>query len=943
MKITGELKPISGYEYNYKVALDTTLTEARAFGLATSPTVAYFKLPNGTWSTFRDVSCVANDSYFTITLMWTKEQTNVVLIVTDKTGKWAPARLEVNISCEKCTLTMDSSEIKLGDKVICKGLLSRKFESKFDVKSEWNIDNNIMNKDGNPIITDGAVISQPFKALKIGKGEISAIVSIFDYNKKIAFEFNRGKLKVEVKSPYSVTIDYGENFASQNSILSYHLNGMINNSNIQESIRWWCNGFGILTSEQGKASATFRLTSPKGLFEVAAIVTVNDQELRVEANKKIWIGPPSITSGIIKEHSMDAGTELTLWLTEFTHYTGNIEYTIESGLQNKIIIERLAVNRFRIKSKHPKISSDIIKIKFIASNICGIASNTHTIQIKGAPGVSFDKPIELSFAKEHYIIVSHIYNWEEYGGDLQDFELYFRFSLERKATFNRISALVGLDNLQAFKLYDENKNIQYTYLPPAEADFRIEEMKAGKYYWVIDAKRENKEENLTITVDGIVNGSNPTSPYIVDINDNEFNFNDCRDTTNYNHNFSYINDEGLEVSSLGAGNHIYYIIKLVKPMQLTIHTAGSAVCTEIHIMQGEPYNWTVFHHDTGIDSFEEVDEDNEASQDVKDTIFLGQTYIKKNLLPGEYRIVFNGIKKTNGGTHNGLIYVHILGKKVRGMSFENAYDLGTNADGIIFYLLNQIWKDMIYYKENNNNSVYFHFNIQKMMSLKIAPRIGNIYLPVDLYNCQKKKTASSTLGNMLMFTDALKDDYYFSVLLNDIESDTFMLEISSTFHGTEPLDSYNLGSYQNNFSLTDKANTSYFSHFETFYYKGDNGQWYVAWGSNINVFYDIELKCEMKLLIHTTHSKVCTELHIMEGEPYDWKVLLHDIGIDSFDGVVDNLEFPQDLRDNIYLGQTCIKVQLPAGKYKLVFNGIKKTNGGVKDGLIVVNIEGTVI
>lgn len=73
----------------------------------------------------------------------------------------------------------------------------------------------------------------------------------------------------------------------------------------------------------------------------------------------------------------------------------------------------------------------------------------------------------------------------------------------------------------------------------------------------------------------------------------------------------------------------------------------------------------------------------------------------------------------------------------------------------------------------------------------------------------------------------------------------------------------------------------------------------------------------MKLSINTdVYSKVSTEIHVMLGEPWDWRVLFHDM----FNG----------------------ELYLSAGKYYLVINGVKMTNGGLRNGPININVIGTV-
>ena len=95
-------------------------------------------------------------------------------------------------------------------------------------------------------------------------------------------------------------------------------------------------------------------------------------------------------------------------------------------------------------------------------------------------------------------------------------------------------------------------------------------------------------------------------------------------------------------------------------------------------MQGEPYHWKVLYHERGSSlDYLAIKEDPDIPQDVKDKIYEGQTCFKRIFEPGEYRLVFNAAKLTNGGVHNGLVCVNILPYWVQGISFANAYELGT--------------------------------------------------------------------------------------------------------------------------------------------------------------------------------------------------------------------------------------------------------------------------
>lgn len=160
--------------------------------------------------------------------------------------------------------------------------------------------------------------------------------------------------------------------------------------------------------------------------------------------------------------------------------------------------------------------------------------------------------------------------------------------------------------------------------------------------------------------------------------------------------------------------------------------------------------------------------------------------------------------------------------------------------------------------------------------------------------------------------------FYISVDFSNIINDSFKLSIQGNYRGRMPhYDAYNIGTYSDNFSFNDSIDTSDGAFYELFRYKDKDGNYpYISSDSN-HVYYKITLLCDMKLSINTdVYSKVSTEIHVMLGEPWDWRVLFHDM----FNG----------------------ELYLSAGKYYLVINGVKMTNGGLRNGPININVIGTV-
>lgn len=933
MKITGKTKITTGYNCVYKVEFNADAGKTKKFKVFSTSSYIYFAHPNGRWlNSPLTISCEKNTSTFTFEIIGTKEY-KCTLTVTDETGGESVS-LNIEVSLNSCTISIDPSNIKINDTFTCNCKMPSPLNNKiYNVVGEWSTNSDVITKHENSAHDGADIVTQRFKAVKKGEATISTMISVFDMNNFFPFDFCKGTVKVNVKSPYSVTLVNNTDYACKNSILQYRVNGLINSSSAKETIKWECNSLGVLNSVQGTNPATFRITSEDGYFEVKATINYNGQDLIENANKKVWIGKPTV-SNVITNHSIAAGEELTLLLSEFNHYSGNVEYNIESGLQDKFKIDRLSPNKFKIKSNHPQIIADTIVIRFTASNICGSVSKVHTINIEAGTASSFDKAMDLSSYQDHYIFWTRSYQLAYYAGDIQNFKMYFTFELKRKADITYLYSRIDGDKYQAFILYDEQKNVLYTFSQnESPHDFHPKNMQPGRYYWVVDVKRTNQEETIYIDADGIIKGDYPGSPYEIDVNEDGFEFNDCRDTTYYLKNFEYRGQD--ETHKLSTGNNIYYVMKLKRSMQIRIDTIGSTVTAEMHIMIGDSPDWTVYYHDDG-DPFNPIRiiKNSDLMHKIETKIGGRQNYIEMIFDAGEYKFVFNGNKKTNAGKKDGLINVNIKGVKIKDQSFDNAYELGT-FEGHEF-TVKQVFNDLFAQVRNGINQLYFHFTTKKYMGIYVKAQYGNSYLPTTIYNSNKEVIASAD-ADYCRIRNIQGDSFYITVNIKNIVEDSFTLNVEGTFRGRLPYDAYVIGSFSENFTFSDSIDTAEQGFYESFHY-GTSGL--VTPQAN-HIYYEVTLLQSMELLVNTDGSAVRTEIHVMVGEPYDWWVMFHTIDFRTQCDAVANRNSEESLPKNEQYSD--FRIRLMPGKYKFVFNGYKLSNASKYNGIINVNIIGTVI
>ena len=413
-----------------------------------------------------------------------------------------------------------------------------------------------------------------------------------------------------------------------------------------------------------------------------SVTIQQDNDDIILTSNSVWAGKPIVNKTEVL-HVMTERNPVEIDANnEFYHYSGKISYAIESENAEYVTINETN-NKFKIETSIPGNKKGEIKVRLKASNSCGEVSNLHTIAYDTLPGLDPTKAIDLFSAKEHEFTYRRTYDMTKYVGDLQAFQMFFTFTLEHRATFIHIRLFCTEEKCLGFRIYDKQDGDLETPLYTHEASdtyMNIENMPQGEYIMAVDVERDYSNK-LEVIFSGYIGGNIPTNPYIIEPNENDFEFSDCRNTETYHANFYYKNEQGESVGSEAGTNNTYYILTLKKPMQLILHTAGSKVSTELHIMIGEPYDWKVLYHETGGNyDMEEIQADPEVPEKLKSMLLnslqYGQTYVKQIFPVGEYRFVLNGIKKSNGGLYNGDINFNVVGLPTTGNSFDTSFELG---------------------------------------------------------------------------------------------------------------------------------------------------------------------------------------------------------------------------------------------------------------------------
>ncbi len=934
-EIKGDKNVTTCTESKYTLEFDKNFTGNIVITM-TPPNIGFFKesLEAGRPSSFMN-TYGSGKKTFDFTIYWAKEYSNVFISAAVE-GTDGYHLDNIKVACKPCTIEPSLSIVTPGQELVCSTLY--KFENKGRIKPEWYFDNTFFQKIRQADSQTSTSIY--LKALKAGITNIGVKVSMNNDDKRIEEDPVKGEVQIQIKQPY--TLKPNKSSVCVGNFITYEIENLQGN----ERIVWEALRHTSLYSGQGTKSATFQVTE-QGYIEIAATISQNNESITLNSNE-VWAGKPTINTDLETSHVMTERNPVIIDASnEFFHYKGGISYAIE-GEDAEYVTVTETDKKFKVETTIPGNKRGEIKLRLKVSNDCGEVSNLHTIAYDTLPGLEPAKAIDLFSAKEHEFTCGRTYDMAKYVGDLQTFQMFFTFTLERRTTIMYIRPFCTEEKCLGFRIYDRKDEDLETPLYTHEASdtyMTIENVPQGEYMMVLDVERDHSDK-LEIISNGYIGGSSPTRPYVIEPDENGFEFSDCRNTETYYDSFYYKNEQGESVGSVAGTNNTYYILTLEKPMQLILHTAGSKVSTEFHIMQGEPYDWKVLYHETGGNyRMEEIQADPEVSEELKsmilNSLWAGQTYVKRIFPAGEYRFVLNGIKKSNGGLYNGDLNFNVIGQTVTENSFDTAFDLGSFTKHE--FNINAFLSDIQAHKNLKIQKLYFRFHTEKNVCFILNALSESEFLPIVFYNSDKKQIATSDTGGEINIKDMAGGTYYFIVDISQAQGDKLTIEGKGIFRGRDPYFSYNLGTYDKDFTISDTIDTADGGFYEIFKYTDENGNLiYTDEPAANHVYYKITLQKEMQLIIHTTYSELpLTELHIMKGEPFGWNVLYYkDYGCG---GIENDPDIPDEIKQNIAFGQICVKINLPAGEHKLVLNGTKRTNGGIRNGVLVTNVIGKTV
>ena len=934
-EIKGDKNVTTCTESKYTLEFDKNFTGNIVITM-TPPNIGFFKesLEAGRPSSFMN-TYGSGKKTFDFTIYWAKEYSNVFISAAVE-GTDGYHLDNIKVACKPCTIEPSLSIVTPGQELVCSTLY--KFENKGRIKPEWYFDNTFFQKIRQADSQTSTSIY--LKALKAGITNIGVKVSMNNDDKRIEEDPVKGEVQIQIKQPY--TLKPNKSSVCVGNFITYEIENLQGN----ERIVWEALRHTSLYSGQGTKSATFQVTE-QGYIEIAATISQNNESITLNSNE-VWAGKPTINTDLETFHVMTERNPVIIDASnEFFHYKGGISYAIESEDAEYVTVTETD-KKFKVETTIPGTQRGEIKLRLKVSNDCGEVSNLHTIAYDTLPGLEPAKAIDLFSTKEHEFTCGRTYDMVKYVGELQTFQMFFTFTLERRATIMYIRPFCTEEKCLGFRIYDRKDEDLETPLYTHEASdtyMTIENVPQGEYMMVLDVERDHSDK-LEIISNGYIGGSSPTRPYVIEPDENGFEFSDCRNTETYYDSFYYKNEQGESVGSVAGTNNTYYILTLEKPMQLILHTAGSKVSTEFHIMQGEPYDWKVLYHETGGNyRMEEIQADPEVSEELKsmilNSLWAGQTYVKRIFPAGEYRFVLNGIKKSNGGLYNGDLNFNVIGQTVTENSFDTAFDLGSFTKHE--FNINAFLSDIQAHKNLKIQKLYFRFHTEKNVCFILNALSESEFLPIVFYNSDKKQIATSDTGGEINIKDMAGGTYYFIVDISQAQGDKLTIEGKGIFRGRDPYFSYNLGTYDKDFTISDTIDTADGGFYEIFKYTDENGNLiYTDEPAANHVYYKITLQKEMQLIIHTTYSELpLTELHIMKGEPFGWNVLYYkDYGCG---GIENDPDIPDEIKQNIAFGQICVKINLPAGEHKLVLNGTKRTNGGIRNGVLVTNVIGKTV
>lgn len=467
-------------------------------------------------------------------------------------------------------------------------------------------------------------------------------------------EVRNGDLSVSIIDPF--TLSKSPEIACKGSLVKYTLKNSHPNSLKVESISWDTQLSNIeLVSGQGTTQATFKIK--ENGYAGPVRVTVKMEGIADGISKisaRFWAGSPQNNG--LSDQVYEIHDRTTIKLVNdrkkilgvvkdirWEYLSGSKEYDVVSESSDEFVIQ----TRLKSYQKGKTV------FKCIISNDCGSIEFLHTVNVHEAEGVSFENPINLG-------VISNA-SLDKFLGSTEDTKL-FQNKIGGAGNEVYYTFEVGEDIAElSFNVSGDKDAVYYLFNENMEAIDGFEDtimLWRGKFYVV--GEFVSGDGVLTTNVSYLTTGQISRRPIRIKTSDKGFHFSDFRDL-----------GKPLYDNQLGdpsSGKEVYYKFSISEPMDIFMHAVGSHNgALEIYLAEAGSadgvYHILRSHKCNPIISPYDISKG-----------FYGWGHDPKveNLPPGDYYIISEGYKATNGSLLNTLTCTNI-----------EAYPAGTSPKNLI--------------------------------------------------------------------------------------------------------------------------------------------------------------------------------------------------------------------------------------------------------------------
>lgn len=583
-------------QYNIcKIKFNKKLTEATTIKVSINGSGggAILKIADSVGQGFVDYTVPKDTDVLGLTILWLYPAKNVYLSIQSSTGDTIFYDMTYfDVQIKPIEIIADKQNYNVGEIVTCKikGYYFDRNPSEQKSEIEWKYSQDIFE-----FISDDYAIENGSKVrvLKLKAKEDANAASInieigewVNVNDKYGgFIIMRdGTLNISIISPYK--LNESPKILCENATFEYRLEKTSGSSVGIESIKWMDNPENLeLISGQGTETAIYKAvgTGQTGFVSVSVKLEYVDKPITKRA-ASFWIGKPKLKETNFSYEISDRGSSLTLALDKknIEGYYDKLEWVYPSNTSEYEVTKGENDNELIFKTKLKANQTGQAVFKCVASNSCGDAETTHTINISEVDGTSFNKPIGLGIlhSLKSVLNISEEAQYFFNGIGNPESKIYFSFELIEDYSSVILNSylrdLEGNSRKVVLYVYDSNKNLIFTrdkLESPAGDTIKIG---IGKYYIVADVIDGNGM--IDMNLEYIPGGVGFSGAISVPIDQNGFYFSDFHDTTAY----AYHNI----IREYSNGGEIFYKVEMPKYAQeldIRVHTLGSLGFQCIHL------------------------------------------------------------------------------------------------------------------------------------------------------------------------------------------------------------------------------------------------------------------------------------------------------------------------------------------------------------------------